>query len=176
MSSPASSIQSLFPREPGTYLLLLRLSDPLRIPIGRLGQFDFPAGFYLYVGSAFGPGGLAGRLNRHLALATSEDWPGRRRQHWHIDYLSHHARLSQVWFSVHDRKREHDWAALIRALSGAAMPAPRFGASDCRCPAHLFHFQRLPSFETFRQLLGRHFPSDALVQQNLRHRPVRVTI
>jgi len=51
--------------EPGTYALLLKLDKQERITVGRLGTFDFPAGYYLYVGSALGPGGLQARLARH---------------------------------------------------------------------------------------------------------------
>jgi len=66
---------------PGTYALILHLSKKLeRIEIGKLGRFAFDAGFYVYVGSAFGPGGLKARLQRHLRT----DKP----LHWHIDLLS----------------------------------------------------------------------------------------
>jgi len=50
---------------PGTYLLLLRLEEDREIEIGRLGSLFFPRGYYLYVGSAMGPGGLVARLARH---------------------------------------------------------------------------------------------------------------
>jgi Uri superfamily endonuclease len=61
--------------EPGTYALLLKLDKQERITIGKLGTFDFPAGYYLYVGSALGPGGLRARLARHRR--GSESSPGR---------------------------------------------------------------------------------------------------
>lgn len=51
--------------EPGTYALLLKLDKQERITVGKLGTFDLPAGYYLYVGSALGPGGLRARLTRH---------------------------------------------------------------------------------------------------------------
>ena len=50
-----------------------------RIDIGSLGRFDILPGFYAYVGSAFGAGGLRARIGHHL---ESTAWP-----HWHIDYL-----------------------------------------------------------------------------------------
>lgn len=39
-------------------------------------------------------------------------------------------------------------------LPDAALPAPRFGASDCRCDAHLFHFAEKPDVVGFRRLVG----------------------
>ncbi|MBT8467436.1 MAG: DUF123 domain-containing protein, partial [Deltaproteobacteria bacterium] len=43
----------------------LELSGPTEVEVGRLGTICFDAPFYVYVGSAFGPGGLAARLRAH---------------------------------------------------------------------------------------------------------------
>jgi Uri superfamily endonuclease len=37
-----------------------------RLGIGSLGEFDIIPGFYAYVGSAFGSGGLRSRIGHHL--------------------------------------------------------------------------------------------------------------
>ncbi len=147
------------PPEPGSYILLLHLADGKTISIGRLGAFPFPAGAYLYLGSAFGPGGLAARLRRHLA--------GTGRLHWHIDYLRQEATPAQIWY-IQDRRREHAWAKVIQGLSGASIPAPRFGASDCRCPTHLFHFPELPACDLVIRTMRNAFANDLIVQQKLR--------
>ena len=147
------------PKHVGTYALILRLPSPASIRIGKLGEFDFPAGYYLYVGSAFGPGGLAGRLNRHLAPATATGQGGPR-LHWHIDYLRQRAGVEEIWCTKQDVPREHAWAALASQLSGATVPAPRFGASDCHCRSHLFYFERQPGSGEFRQLIRQHLPDD----------------
>lgn len=55
------------PSAPGTYALLLDIERAGPIPIGGLGEIRFAAQPCLYVGSAFGAGGLAGRLGHHLA-------------------------------------------------------------------------------------------------------------
>ncbi|MGE5336851.1 MAG: DUF123 domain-containing protein, partial [Gemmatimonadota bacterium] len=60
-----------------SYQLLIEIARPLRCAIGRLGVFDFPAGRYLYTGSA--RRNLDARIARHLR--------GIKRLHWHIDYL-----------------------------------------------------------------------------------------
>ena len=125
------------PADKGTYILLMRLAAPHTIPIGRLGVFDFAAGYYAYVGSAFGSGGLAGRLSHHLKPAP--------RPHWHIDYLRQIAPLVELCYSASDTRLECVWAAELKQMPGAGIPIPRFGASDCRCEAHLFYFAAAPT-------------------------------
>lgn len=119
------------PAAPGTYALVLALDRPRRIVIGRLGVFDFPAGWYVYAGSALGPGGLAARVARHLRRE--------KRLHWHIDYLLRHARVVEVWIRAGPERCECAWARAAAALPGATIAVPRFGASDCRCAGHLVY-------------------------------------
>ncbi len=103
-------------------------------------------GFYIYVGSAFGPGGLRGRLFHHLSRVESP--------HWHIDYLRPVTNLVEVWITEDQQKREHEWARALAAGQVAFIPLPRFGASDCRCPAHLFFLPLQPSLDWFLERLG----------------------
>ena len=133
---------------PGAYALLIALDRSREIVIGRLGKFRFPAGFYLYVGSALGPGGLAGRLARHLRAE--------KRLHWHIDYLLNvrRARVVEVWAAEGAARRECDWARAVMQLPGAAMVAPHLGASDCKCAAHLVGFTTMPNWAAFAALVG----------------------
>lgn len=151
----------------GTYALLLQLEEPREITVGRLGRFVFPAGYYLYVGSALGPGGLEARLARHLARSHTSRIPlqlerrdrgvrpgdlrGKKRLRWHIDYLLECARLIEVWSVPSGERLECLWARAARELPGAQIPVPGFGASDCRCPAHLVHFATRPSLAPLRQ-------------------------
>jgi Uri superfamily endonuclease len=115
----------------GTYALLLRLWAGADITVGRLGIFTFPAGYYVYVGSALGRGGLPARLARH----------GRqqKRMHWHIDYLLAYARIIGVQTDTSGERLECTWARKWLHKPGAQIIAPGFGASDCRCPAHLVY-------------------------------------
>ena len=80
-----------FPRVRGTYILILRLDRTRTLQVGSLGRFRFPGGYFAYVGSAFGPGGLGGRLKHHLNPSAPA--------HWHIDTLRKVARLHQVWLA-----------------------------------------------------------------------------
>jgi Uri superfamily endonuclease len=125
----------------GTYALVLHLEHREEIAVGKLGTFIFPAGYYLYVGSALGPGGLEARLARH-----------RRRDkklRWHIDYLLEHAQLVEVWSTASTTKLECLWAQAARKLPGSEMPVPGFGSSDCRCPSHLIYLAEKPTYEEF---------------------------
>jgi hypothetical protein len=69
-------------RSRGTYVLVLQLYQLIKIEIGRLGLISFEPGYYLYTGSALGPGGLSGRISQHLRQKTQ------KRSHWHIDALT----------------------------------------------------------------------------------------
>ena len=112
----------------GTYILLLTLSAPATVAVGKLGQLDFETGRFAYVGSAFGPGGLAGRLGRYIE--------GPRRRHWHIDYLLEHAEGTGALVSSRAERFECRWAAWLE--SRAERTVDGFGSSDCRCRGHLF--------------------------------------
>ena len=133
------------PPLPGTYALVLRISRRLEILVGRLGTLPVEPGFYVYVGSAFGPGGLARRVGRH-AMAE-------KKRRWHIDYLTDLAALDEVWYTTDAAHRECQWANVFRQIPGATVPLERFGSSDCRCCSRLFSFQKRPSLRTFRQRL-----------------------
>lgn len=111
----------------GVYLLIVRLAAGSRIRVGGLGTFGFPAGCYVYVGSA--QRNLSHRLARH----TRRDKPLR----WHIDYLTTRGTVLGAIVEQAPRSRECELAGLL--ASEAHIPAPRLGASDCGCPAHLFY-------------------------------------
>lgn len=135
--------------KPGTYILALRLGSDQGIAVGRLGEVEFPAGWYLYVGSALGPGGLRARLKRHRRRLESG-----KRAHWHIDYLREHSTWGGAWGRSSHLRLECLWASALRRLPGAKIMAPGFGASDCRCSAHLVHVPVLPGDDWFLGELG----------------------
>lgn len=89
-----------------------------------------PPGFWLYAGSARGPGGIAARGARHLGPV--------RVLRWHVDRLRAVApvRLLVPVPGGHECRL----VAALRARGGR--PGPRgFGSSDCRhCPTHLLGF------------------------------------
>ncbi|MGD2145048.1 MAG: GIY-YIG nuclease family protein [Anaerolineae bacterium] len=119
----------------------MRLPRRITLDVGQLGPFEFPSGWYAYAGSARGPGGLAARVCRHCR--------GSDTHHWHVDYLRAQAVPAAVWYACGTEKRECDWALVLCQSPGASLPAPRFGASDCQCPAHAVHFQMPPDHASF---------------------------
>jgi Uri superfamily endonuclease len=136
----------MLPDQPGTYVLILRLASSTTIQVGRLGSFHFPSGWYAYVGSGWGPGGLAARITRHLCSSKS--------LRWHIDYLCACAEPVEAWYGIGIRDQECAWAETLAHLSGTLASVPHFGASDCRCPGHLLRFAAMPSREAFAQAVG----------------------
>jgi histidyl-tRNA synthetase len=133
------------PRFPGAYALSLLLYKPLSLEVGHLGTAYFPAGRYIYCGSALGSGGLKGRLGHYL-------WDGKHRNHWHIDYLLPETTLEGIYYAIimDEANRESNsqqavecrWSQALAALPGALIPQPGFGASDCQaaCQSHLVVF------------------------------------
>ena len=107
-----------------TYQLLIEIADPVRVRIGLLGEFDFPAGRYIYTGSAWR--NFEARVARHLRREKS--------LRWHIDYLlaAPGVRIVEVI------RLSEDECPINRATPGS-LPVPGFGASDCRagCGSHL---------------------------------------
>jgi Uri superfamily endonuclease len=133
----------------GSYLLALWLDASQIIQIGKIGALEFPAGWYLYMGSARGPGGLAARLVRHCRRLGPH-----KRAKWHVDFLRERAVWAGAWGRISDERLECVWATACCRLPGAAIVAPGFGASDCRCPAHLVHVPTLPGDAWLAEFMG----------------------
>lgn len=135
------------PASGGCYVLVLRAPAAGLVQVGRLGTVSLEVGFYLYVGSAFGPGGLRARVARHMR--------GPGRLHWHVDYLRRRLPLREAWFQPQLRSAEHAWASALGRGRGMR-PGPRgFGASDCDCATHLFFSPCAPSLGDFARRLRR---------------------
>ena len=135
---------------PGTYGLLLYLPARRLLAAGRLKPQGYSRGWYVYVGSARGPGGVAARVAHHLRRQP--------RPRWHLDYLRPWVRPRQVWAAP--CTREHLWAGLLADLPGASLPAVGFGASDCRCSAHLIYWPRRPEWKELKNAIQGAFPHD----------------
>lgn len=147
---------------PGTYALVMRggafRDDHAVVRIGRLGRLRLDPGAYVYVGSAFGPGGVGARVRRHCRRAG--------RLHWHVDYLSRRLSVRRVWYTFDGERREHDWARALERMPESAVPLVGFGSSDCDCESHLFFFDRPPGWRRFRQALRRRVPDHAPISES----------
>ena len=126
--------------KPGTYALVLRSDASTCTRIGRWGRLNVRPGYYIYVGSALGPGGVFARVSRHCREPKSK--------HWHIDYLRELTILASVWYSHSPIRLEHRWAEAVSKLNEIE-PVKGFGCSDCRCESHLFFSVSEPQLARF---------------------------
>ncbi|WP_179136759.1 GIY-YIG nuclease family protein [Candidatus Entotheonella palauensis] len=125
----------------GTYVVVLWLGAACEAQIGRLGIVRFPRGYYIYAGSV--KGGLAMRLHRHVHGAST--------RHWHIDYLRPQTRI--LAWSAFAGPHYPECALAQTLLLRGDVVCPRFGASDCSCPAHLVYYpHRVDVVQALQQL------------------------
>jgi sugar fermentation stimulation protein A len=144
-------------KDRGSYLLHLKLAKRTAIKAGRLPESVFPAGYYVYVGSAMS--GLSSRLARHCRKS--------KRIHWHIDHLTAEA-SHVVPLPIRSSKRQE--CEIAGGLSSTLEPFQKgFGASDCECATHLFFSPTNPlEREDFHQLLQNfrmRAPSDRIAHR-----------
>ena len=126
----------------GSYLLIVKLAKRTAIKAGRLPGSVFPAGYYVYVGSAMS--GLSSRLARHLRK--------NKKIRWHIDCLTAEA-CHVLPLSIRSSKRQEcEIAGALSSIMQAGQTG--FGSSDCECATHLFFSPTNPlESEDFHQLL-----------------------
>ena len=107
-----------------TYQLLIRVEGDREVRVGRLGTFTFPAGRYVYTGSA--RRALEARVARHLSRT--------KRLRWHIDYL-----LAAPGVAIESVRRFATPECAANQAVGGRVQVVGFGASDCRagCGSHL---------------------------------------
>jgi Uri superfamily endonuclease len=134
------------PIRKGNYLLHLHLEQSCSISTLRGQACALPAGYYLYIGSAFGSGGLRARLARHLRHE--------KKMHWHIDYLLVRAKVVAAWEIELAESREHEIARFLSVQKQFFCAIPRFGASDCSCETHLFRLPRRFTLPKMNNLLS----------------------
>lgn len=136
----------------GIYCLILECTAAADVRIGALGVLRFVPGWYLYVGSALGSGGLS-RVSRHIRFFREKYRPPK----WHIDYFMADAavRLRAAVCAVTDRDFECVFAS---ALGGEGVPA--FGCSDCDCATHLLYRREMPGDEVLATFAALGLSSD----------------
>ena len=107
-----------------TYQLFIHLDEDIKIQIGKLGKFHFPAGDYVYTGSA--KKNIEARVKRHISKS--------KKLHWHIDYLLNNQSAIITETKLYNKKE----CELNQETTGKII-VPGFGASDCKngCSSHL---------------------------------------
>ena len=129
----------------GTYTLVIKVNEDLKIVIGKLGSIMFYKGIYCYIGSALGPSNLSlyMRVNRHLNKV--------KKLKWHIDYLTSHEMVSII--AIIAAKTQEKFECKIASLinkSNKAIPIVKFGSTDCRCISHLYYFKNMHEDEVIK--------------------------
>lgn len=103
------------------------------IQIGKLGNFSFEKGYYVYVGSA--KRNIQSRINRHIQVD--------KKQQWHLDYLRPYLQIEEVQ-TYPGNLGECQLFARLQQENNASIPAEGFGSSDCKCVSHLFYTEKNP--------------------------------
>jgi Uri superfamily endonuclease len=107
-----------------TYQLSIHLKNKVTITIGKLGTFEFPAGHYIYTGSA--KSNIEARITRHLSQKKSLKW--------HIDYL-----LNSQEAYVIKVARFTEPECIIHQRTEGLILINKLGSTDCKnsCGSHL---------------------------------------
>lgn len=145
----------------GSYLILALVRLPVRVRT-RGRRFALGPGYYAYVGSARGPGGLASRLLRHVCR--------RGKPFWHIDFLLRHRHVSIVGWALLEGLEERVLALVL----GSAYDGIRgFGGSDdVQSKSHLFRVPNLESLFSLIKSLGSERAMVVLVGDGLEVLPL----
>lgn len=136
----------------GVYTLIIHVSKPMRIRVGKLGLGEFPAGYYTYTGSALGKGALSlrGRVGRHFRTG--------KRLRWHLDFLLNSRTTKIVSAVVSDTKlpKECQVSSFLEKTRGVTVVVKGFGSQDCKlgCNSHLHHFPTQSSSEVIKLVLA----------------------
>ncbi|WP_022850919.1 GIY-YIG nuclease family protein [Limisalsivibrio acetivorans] len=121
------------PASSGIYALFLNAGRECSITVGRFGKAEIHPGDYVYIGSAFGPGGMRSRIGRHSRV--------NKKCRWHIDYLRRYMSMLGVIWCASAREQEHLWAG--KALSFGEVVLKGLGSSDCSCISHFLRLNNM---------------------------------
>ena len=118
----------------GAYVFVFLLVCPTEVTLrGRLRATLLP-GWYLYCGSANGPGGMQSRLKRHFRRD--------KKIHWHIDRLTTEA--ADIMAYAFEGGSECKLVRQLCTTGDFRHVIAGFGSSDCHaCESHLL-MPRLP--------------------------------
>ncbi len=114
----------------GSYRIFLKIEKDIEVKAGALGKCYFPAGRYVYTGSAMSS--LSKRIERHMKK--------RKPMRWHIDYLlsNKEVTINKIEIFPSEKKEECEKnMEVIEKMKGTVI-IKSFGSSDCNaCPSHL---------------------------------------
>ena len=111
-----------------SYQLFINVTKEINIKVGKLGRFIFPAGSYVYIGSA--KKNIDKRIERHLSK--------KKNLHWHIDYL-----LNNDAVQIINTKKSEITECILNKKTKGTIIIDGFGSSDCNlcCRSHLKYLE-----------------------------------
>lgn len=112
------------------YAIHLEVVDEKTIEIGKLGNYHFEKGIYIYVGSA--KRNIISRIDRHKRVE--------KKKKWHFDFLRPYGTITKI-ITYENRFSECGLLEKIRKEVGGSLPIKKFGSTDCRCFSHLIHYK-----------------------------------
>jgi|TARA_B100001971_G_scaffold125675_1_gene115725 Uri superfamily endonuclease len=140
----------------GVYSVLLQIPKDLTLKIGKLGSLSFLGGFYVYTGSAMGPGGISKRVSRHLKA--------KKKMFWHIDYVTDNPRIKVIAVFRAESKQKLECKvnkSIVLSLSASIISG--FGSTDCQesCGGHLL-FLKDAAFQVCLRGIGEAYLESGL--------------
>lgn len=125
--------------EGGVYIIIFYIPVKKTIEVGRGKRIcTFSRGWYAYVGSAHGGGGLRARTARHTDFFRDGKKLG-----WHFDSIREIAIVKEIWCAEAPREYECRWSQVLSRLSDVSVPIRGIGSTDCSCcPAHVYRLRR----------------------------------
>jgi len=141
------------PPDPGSYIIVGRLAKEVCLTTGLFKGYLLARGYYLYTGSAFGPGGLLARTTGHLNPET--------KKFWHSDHIKAHMNIDEIWYSLGGKYQECQFIKVLAGMKNSSFPIHKFGSSDCThgCPAHLVMYAPETDLDSVFALLVKHISS-----------------
>ena len=128
---PTTILSLSAPSTGGAYALTLHLAEPVLFCRSN-GPHHFEPGRYVYAGSAYGPGGMRARVERHFRKSKAI--------RWHIDHVAHRAKTLQA--VLIEGGAECDIVRVLVATGEFRSPLKGFGSTDCRrCCSHLLQWR-----------------------------------
>ena len=142
----------------GVYLLIIEITNQLIIII-RGTRYKLEPGYYIYVGSAWGPGGLRSRIARHI----KKD----KKIHWHIDKITSTPFTAVKTICLLPGAPSYYESRIAGILSTKLNFIPGFGSTDRRGDtSHLFICRTYSKcVETMRSL-----------EKTIRHPIISITV
>lgn len=135
--------------EKGTYILFFSNNSEIEVVVGSLNKITFQKGIYLYIGSAFGPGGLTKRIQRHNNPS--------KMIFWHIDYLSTNRNFKlisviEIFSLIKNECSIVNFLLNDIFLEDKISSISNFGSSDCHYKFHLLFLKNKSVQEALKQI------------------------